>query len=299
MAEPKILLLGAGGQVGRALMPCLQQIGEVSAVTRQEIDLSDLNEVGRLLNEFQPQLIVNAAAFTAVDAAESQVEWARRLNAALPDRLARYCAANDAFLVDYSTDYVFDGTGKTAWGEDDLVAPVNTYGLTKLEGLRAIERSGCDFLVFRVTWVYAREGKNFPNTMMRLAREKDEITVVDDQLGTPTPAWWIAEMTVKALSQVLIDREKCGLYNLVPQGYVSWYGFAREIVSDLQKHEPSIQLKPEAIVPVPSSAYPTPARRPANSRLDTSRLQATFGIIPESWQDLYRKTFEMGVQGKP
>lgn len=298
MAKPKILLLGAGGQVGMALRSSLKSLGEVAPITRVQVDLAELDAVAALLEKEKPQIIVNAAAFTAVDAAESQIENARRLNAELPQRLARYCFDNDAMLVDYSTDYVFDGTKVGAWSEENPVAPVNTYGLTKLEGLRAIESSGCDYLVFRVTWVYSVEGKNFPNTIRRLAGEKDEIRVVDDQVGAPTPAWWIAEITVKALAQVLTDRAKCGLYNLAPTGSVSWCGFAREIVSDLEKLDQNIKLTAKNVLPVPSSDYPTPAKRPGNSRLDTSKLQSVFGIIPDSWQNLYKRTFHEGAKAK-
>lgn len=292
MAEPKILLLGAGGQIGSALKDSLSPLGDVIAVTRQQVDLSGRSAVQQLLEEVSPDIVVNAAAYTAVDAAESDVEGARRLNAELPEQLAHYCGDHQSILVDYSTDYVFDGAKEGAWTEADLVAPLNTYGQTKLEGLRAIEQSGCDYLVFRVTWVYARQGKNFPNTIRRLALEKDEITVVDDQIGAPTPAWWIARMTANALAQVMADRAKSGLFNLSPQGYVSWCGFAREIIADSIKRGTQMKLVPEGVAPVATAAYPTPAKRPGNSRLDTSKLQETFGIIPEHWLDLYKRTFD-------
>lgn len=293
--RPCILLLGAAGQLGRELTITLQVLGPVIAVTRSECDLADLDAVKALLVRHSPQIIVNAAAYTAVDRAESEPELAAQLNTRLPELLATWAADNDALLVDYSTDYVFDGSKHTPWAEDDKTAPLNVYGQTKLEGLRAIENSGCDFLVFRVTWIYAREGSNFPRTILRLAAEREEISVVCDQMGAPTPADWIAEVTAQCLAQAMADRRKCGLYNLAPMGSTSWYDFAREVVQAATARGKTLKLNPDRIKAIATAAYPTPAKRPANSMLDTTKLKTAFAILPPHWRSLFRRAASLDL----
>jgi len=293
---PKIVLLGAAGQLGRELQTALTPLGEVVALTREQADLANLAAVKQLLHSLSPQIIVNAAAYTAVDRAESEPELAEVLNAQLPLMLAAYAAENHALLVDYSTDYVFDGTKRSPWLESDNPNPLNIYGKTKLAGLRAIEASGCAYLVFRVTWLYSAEGANFPNTIMRLAFERDELSVVCDQLGAPTPVAWLASVTSECIAQVLADRTKCGLYNLVPAGGISWYEFAKEVVRLAKDRGAKLKLDPDNIKAVPTSAYPTPARRPANSMLDTTRLKTTFAILPPHWRSLFRSQYNLELK---
>lgn len=293
--RPCILLLGSAGQIGRELATTLQAVGSVIAITRNECNLADPAAVNALLLRHSPQIIVNAAAYTAVDRAESEPELAAQLNIRLPEQLAAWAAENDALLVDYSTDYVFDGNKTGLWSENDKPAPLNVYGQTKLEGLRAIEKSGCDYLVFRVTWIYARQGSNFPNTILRLAAEREEISVVCDQHGSPTPADWIAEVTADCIAQVLANRGKCGLYNLAPAGSASWHEFACDIVKMAESRGKALKLRPERIKAIPTSAYPTPAKRPANSVLDTARLRTAFAILPPHWRSLFLREGSIGL----
>ncbi|MCK9506740.1 MAG: dTDP-4-dehydrorhamnose reductase [Porticoccaceae bacterium] len=287
-SQSDILLLGAAGQLGCALAAKLQVLGNVVALTREQCDLADAAQVNEQLKALQPQIIVNAAAYTAVDKAQSEPELAARLNAELPALLAAYAAEHRALLVDYSTDYVFDGSKHSPWLESDNPNPLNVYGKTKLDGLRAVENSGCNYLVFRVTWLYSATGNNFPNTILHLAAQRDELAVVCDQLGAPTPVAWLADVSAQCIAQVLADPAKCGLYNLVPAGSVSWYDFAREIVQLAASRGAKLKLEGENIKAVPTSAYPTPARRPANSMLDTAKLKATFAILPPHWRSLFR-----------
>ncbi|MFA5630948.1 MAG: dTDP-4-dehydrorhamnose reductase [Porticoccaceae bacterium] len=281
-----ILLLGATGQIGAALLPELQALGRVDAVGRQRCDLADSKAIEALLAGRKPHIIINAAAYTAVDRAETEPELAQRLNAELPRQLAAFAFQHNALLVDFSTDYVFDGAAPRPWRETDQPAPLNVYGRTKLEGLREIEGSGCRYLVFRVTWIYARRGNNFPNTMLRLAAEREALSVVSDQIGAPTPASWIAETVVRCLPQVLVDEGKCGLYNLAPAGSVSWYDFACEIIAGALARGRQLKVTPDTVAPLSSADYPTAARRPANSLLDTGKLQRAFAILPPHWRSL-------------
>lgn len=283
----KIVLFGAGGQVGTALKTTLAPVGPVVSFTRKDCDLTDSKALNQILNTEKPDIVVNAAAYTAVDQAESEVDLALHLNAAVPAQLAIWCAETGALLVDFSTDYIFDGSKPTPWVETDPRAPLNVYGKTKLAGLTAIEDSGCQYLIFIVTWVYAKEGKNFPNTMRRLAASKTQLTVVADQIGVPTPASWIASQVATCLAQVVVEPEKAGLYNLAPTGSTNWCEFAREVIATALTLGEKLALTPADIHPILSEQYPTPAKRPVNSLLDTRRLQATFGIKPESWDSLY------------
>ena len=280
----KILLLGADGQVGWELQRSLLPLGQIVPVDRAQCDLAQLDRVSSLLEETRPATIVNAAAYTAVDQAEQEPEAARQLNSALPACLAEYARVSGALLVDYSTDYVFDGCKLAPYLESDTASAVNVYGQSKQEGLCAIIDSGCRHLVLRVSWVYSRRGKNFLNTMMRLASERDGLSVVADQIGAPTSADLIADVTAHAMRGILNGSTQGGVYNLVPDGVTSWHGFAVEIVRQAHNAGYPLKLRPENIKPVTTAEYPTSAKRPANSRLDTNKLKDAFHINLPQWQ---------------
>jgi len=283
----KILLLGKNGQVGWELQRALAPLGEVVALDRRTLpaaDLSDPESLAAIVRDVKPDAIVNAAAHTAVDKAESEASLARAVNTTAPAVLAREAAALGAWLVHYSTDYVFDGSGTAPWTESAPVAPLSVYGQTKADGEAAIRLSGCRHLVFRTSWVYAARGGNFAKTMLRLARERDRLTVVADQFGAPTGADLIADVTAHALRTALSRPEVSGTYHLVAAGETSWHGYARHVIEHARAAGQEIRVPADAIEPVPTSAFPTPARRPANSRLDTTRLRNTFGLTLPSWQ---------------
>jgi len=283
----KILLLGKNGQVGWELQRALAPLGEVVALDRRTTpaaDLSDPESLAAIVRDVRPDAIVNAAAHTAVDKAESEAALARAVNTTAPAVLAREAAALGAWLVHYSTDYVFDGSGTAPWTESAPVAPLSVYGQTKADGEAAIRLSGCRHLVFRTSWVYAAHGGNFAKTMLRLARERDRLTVVADQFGAPTGADLIADITAHALRTALSRPEVSGTYHLVAAGETSWHGYARHVIEHARAAGQEIRVPADAIEPVPTSAFPTPARRPANSRLDTTRLRNTFGLTLPSWQ---------------
>ena len=280
----KILLLGADGQVGWELQRSLLPLGQIVPVDRAQCDLAQLDQVSSLLAQIKPELIVNAAAYTAVDQAEQEPEAARQLNSALPACLAEYARASGALLVDYSTDYVFDGGKSSPYLESDTPSAINVYGQSKQDGLQAIVDSGCRHLVLRVSWVYSKRGKNFLNTIMRLAGERDELSVVADQIGAPTPADLIADVTAHATRAILNGSARGGVYNLVPEGVTSWHGFAVEIVRLAHNAGYPLKLQPENIRPITTAEYPTPAHRPANSRLDTGKLKDTFHINLPNWR---------------
>jgi len=283
----KILLLGKNGQVGWELQRALAPLGEVVALDRRTIpaaDLSDPESLAAIVRDVRPDAIVNAAAHTAVDKAESEAALARAVNTTAPAVLAREAAALGAWLVHYSTDYVFDGSGTAPWTESAPVAPLSVYGQTKADGEAAIRLSGCRHLVFRTSWVYAARGGNFAKTMLRLARERDRLTVVADQFGAPTGADLIADVTAHALRTAVSRPEVSGTYHLVAAGETSWHGYARHVIEHARAAGQDLRVPANAIEPVPTSAFPTPARRPANSRLDTTRLRNTFGLTLPSWQ---------------
>lgn len=281
--EQTILLTGVNGQVGFDLARSLQGLGKVVALDRSALDLADLDQVRRVVREVKPGLIVNPAAHTAVDKAETDVEAAMRLNAESPGLLAEEAKRLGAALVHYSTDYVFDGTKDGAYVESDAVNPQNVYGKSKLAGEQAIAAVGCGHLIFRTSWVYGTRGKNFLLTMLRLAANRDELSVVADQFGAPTWSNTIAAVSANVLAQVLAVgegdwwQEHSGIYHLTASGVTSWHGFAEAIFgfSDLPK-------KP-VVKPIPAASYPTPAARPANSRMSNDKLFATFGLRPPSW----------------
>jgi dTDP-4-dehydrorhamnose reductase len=283
----RILLLGKNGQVGWELQRSLGVLGELTALDRHSDPCGDLGHPGRLsetVRALRPDVIVNAAAHTAVDKAESEADLARTLNATAPAALAQAAAETGAWLVHYSSDYVFDGSGTRPWQEGDATGPLGVYGLTKLEGEHAIAASGCCHLIFRTSWVYAARGANFARTMLRLAQERERLTVIDDQRGAPTGADLIADVTTHAIRAAMAKPELSGLYHLVADGETSWHGYASHAIARARALRPELAWKVGEIAPVPTSAFPTPARRPLNSRLDTRKLQQAFGLTLPHWQ---------------
>lgn len=288
----KLLLLGRNGQVGWELQRSLAPLGELIALDRQGDaggqglcgDLSRLDELARTVRALRPDVIVNAAAHTAVDKAESEPDQARLLNALAPQVLAREAAQIGALLVHYSTDYVFDGSGSAARTETEATAPLSVYGSSKLEGERLIQASGCRHLIFRTSWVYAARGGNFAKTMLRLAQEREALSVIDDQWGAPTGADLIADVTAHAIRQLQRQPGDQGLYHLVAGGETTWHAYADHVIARARELAPDRPWKVQRINAVPTSAFPTPAQRPHNSRLNTDRLQQTFGLRLPHWQ---------------
>ena len=284
-----ILLLGKNGQVGWELQRALAPLGELVALDRTGQggltgDLADLEGLRATVRKFKPQVIVNAAAYTAVDRAEEEHDLATTLNADAPRVLAEEAKALNALLVHYSTDYVFDGSGDAPWGETEFPSPLNHYGASKLAGERSIQDSGCRHLIFRTSWVYAARGSNFLATLARLMRERDALQVIDDQVGAPTGAELIADVTAHAIVQTLVDATKQGLYHLAPAGATSWHGYATFIAECLQGQGIEMKATSDRIAPIPTSDWPTPAARPLNSRLATNKLERAFGLSMPSWQ---------------
>ncbi|RLJ38452.1 dTDP-4-dehydrorhamnose reductase [Acidovorax sp. 106] len=283
-----ILLFGKGGQVGWELQRSLAVLGQVTALDHDSTDhcgdFANPEGIAATVRALKPDVIVNAAAHTAVDKAESEPELARLLNATTPGVLAREAAALGAWLVHYSTDYVFDGSGTRPWVETDTPAPLSVYGRTKLEGEQLIQQSGAKHLILRTSWVYAARGGNFAKTMLRLAQERERLTVIDDQWGAPTGAELLADVTAHAIRHLQQRPQDAGLYHLVAGGEVTWNGYAKFVIEHANKAQSAIKIVAKEIAPVPTSAFPTPAVRPRNSRLDTSKLQATFGLTLPHWQ---------------
>jgi len=283
MSRAKILLTGANGQVGWELQRSLSTLGEVVALDSQALNLADADALRNKVRDIAPRLIVNAAAYTAVDKAEGDAEKARAVNTTAPGILAEEAAQSGALLVHYSTDYVFDGGGNTPWCEDDACGPLNVYGSTKLEGERLIQASGCRHLIFRTSWVYGARGSNFLLTMRRLMRERPELKIVADQIGAPTWCRDLAEATAIILAQVACQPEAgalWGIYHISNAGETSWHGFAQAI-QQLDADATSINAK---LIPIPGSDYPTPAKRPLNSRLNQAKLERVFGLKLQHWQ---------------
>jgi dTDP-4-dehydrorhamnose reductase len=290
-----ILLTGINGQVGFELARSLQGLGNVVALDRNGLNLSDLDQIRRVVREIKPALIVNPAAYTGVDKAETDVDAAMRLNAEAPGVLAEEAKKLNAALVHYSTDYVFNGKKDGAYAEDDAVDPQNVYGKSKLAGEQAIAASGCDHLIFRTSWVYGTRGKNFLLTMLRLGADKDELNVVADQIGAPTWSNTIATLTAGVLSQARAAeasdardwwQRHSGVYHLTASGATSWHGFAEAIfrLSGLEK-------KPK-VNPIPASAYPVPAVRPSNSRMSNEKLSNAFGLKAPEWDRALQLSLE-------
>jgi dTDP-4-dehydrorhamnose reductase len=286
----KILLLGQNGQVGWELQRSLAPLGEVLALDRHSTawcgDLSQPERLAQTVRSWRPDVIVNAAAHTAVDKAESEPDLARCLNATAPAALALAAAEVGAWLLHYSTDYVFNGQGNTPWQETDATGPLSVYGQTKLEGEQAVVASGCKHLIFRTSWVYGARGGNFARTMLRLAGERERLTVIDNQHGAPTGADLIADVTAHAIRQVMQPQAAslAGIYHLVAGGETTWHGYARHVIAQARLIQPQLALKVTDIAPVPTSAFPTPAQRPLNSRLNTLKLQQAFGLVLPPWQ---------------
>jgi len=283
----KILLLGKGGQVGWELQRSLSVLGELVALDFDspaplKADFSDPASLAATVRAVAPDVIVNAAAHTAVDKAESEPEFARTLNATAPGIVAREAAALGAWLVHYSTDYIFDGSGTTPWTEDAPTGPLSVYGRTKLEGEQLIRDSGCRHLIFRTSWVYAARGGNFAKTMLRLAKERERLTVIDDQIGAPTGADLLADVTAHAIRKARETPALAGTYHLVAGGETSWHGYAKHVI-DLARQRGEA-LKVTTIDPVPTSAFPTPAKRPSNSRMTTAKIRQAFGITLPDWR---------------
>jgi dTDP-4-dehydrorhamnose reductase len=283
----KILLFGRNGQVGWELQRSLAPLGEVIALDRRSTpcgDLSQLDALAETVYSVQPDIIVNAAAHTAVDKAESEPDLAHTLNAFAPAVLAEEAKRTNAWLIHYSTDYVFDGRGDKPWREPDATAPLNVYGTTKLAGEQFIKQSGCKHLIFRTSWVYGARGGNFAKTMLRLAQERDSLNVINDQIGAPTGADLLADATAHAIRVALKKPEVSGLYHLVASGETSWHGYASFVIESARRAGVQIKVAPDAIQPVPTSAFPTPAKRPHNSRMDTAKLRDTFGLHLPDWR---------------
>lgn len=288
MTPIKILLFGKGGQVGWELQRSLAPLGELVALNTGSQDLcgdfTNLEGIAQTIRAVAPDIIVNAAAYTAVDKAESEAEFARTINALAPGILAQEAKHSGAWLVHYSTDYIFDGSGDTPWRETDATGPLSIYGKTKLEGEELIRASGCQHLIFRTSWVYAARGANFAKTMLRLARERDQLAVINDQIGAPTGADLLADITAHAIRTAMQRPDVSGLYHLVAGGQTSWHGYASFVIEYARLAGIDIMVSPESIQPVPTNAFPLPAPRPKNSRLDTGKLQDTFGLTLPHWQ---------------
>ena len=284
----KILLLGKNGQLGWELQRSLAPLGELVALDRHSQnlcgDLTNLQGLAQMVQALRPDLIVNAAAHTAVDKAESEPELARAINALAAGVLAQEANRIGAWLIHYSTDYVFDGSGNRPWNETDTPAPLSVYGQTKLEGERLIQAAGAKHLIFRTSWVYAARGGNFAKTMLRLAQERERLTVIDDQWGAPTGAELLADVTAHAIRHVLQRPQDAGIYHLAANGETTWNGYAKHVLDQAALAQPAIKLVAKEVAAVLTSAFPTPARRPHNSRLDTGKLQATFGLRLPPWE---------------
>jgi dTDP-4-dehydrorhamnose reductase len=284
--KPQILILGQQGQVAWELQRTMPLLGQITVLGSQALDLTNADKIRDTIQTLRPQIVINAAAYTAVDQAESDQEVAQAINQTAPQILAEETAKLGALLVHYSTDYVFDGTKTGTYVEADLTNPLGVYGATKLGGEQAIQAVGGDHLILRTTWVYGMRGKNFLLTILRLATDKPELKIVADQIGAPTWSRSIAEATAQVVCQWPY-RPNSGLYHLSAAGVTSWHGFANKIVELSKKIDPDRGLAVQEILPIPAIEYPTPAARPANSQLDSSKLQQTFGVQLNDWaQDL-------------
>jgi dTDP-4-dehydrorhamnose reductase len=288
MKSIKILLFGKNGQVGWELQRSLAPLGELIALDfdSQDFcgDFTNLSGLAKTIRDVAPDVIVNAAAHTAVDKAESEPELARIINALAPGVLAQEAKRVGAWLVHYSTDYVFDGSGEKPWLESDPTGPLSVYGTTKLEGESLIIASGCKHLIFRTSWVFAARGGNFAKTMLRLAKERDVLNVIHDQIGAPTGADLLADVTAHAIRKALQHNEVGGLYHLVASGETSWHEYASFVIEFARQAGIEIKVASEAIQSVSSAAFPTVAKRPLNSRLDSHKLQNTFDLTLPQWQ---------------
>ena len=305
----RLLITGANGQVGWHLQRILAPMGDVLAIDVGEVDLTDLNAVAKTVCEFAPDIVANAAAYTAVDKAESEPELARAINVAAPARIAEECARSGALMIHYSTDYVYDGDKPAPYEEGDATGPLSVYGRTKLEGDQAIMASGCAHIILRTTWVYDIRGKNFLRTVLRLAREKEELRMIGDQYGAPTWARGLAQATGIILARAL---ERCsvsgawesGLFHLTAAGRTSWAGFAQAILEEYdalldwpaETGEFGGPLKAKRVVEITTEQYQTPARRPHNSVLSNAKVQAAFGVALPDWRSQLRLAMQDAIR---
>lgn len=291
----KILLLGVTGQLGLELLASLSLLGKVYALDRSKADLKNLDALRQVLQTVQPDAIINAAAYTAVDKAESDSEIAYQVNAEAPAFLAVEAQKLGAWLIHYSTDYVFNGEKAGFYSETDIPSPLNVYGKSKLAGDEAILRSGCRHLVFRTSWVFGARGRNFARTILKLAQEKNELAVVADQVGCPASAEFLASSTTLCLSRILYCQDACdldGLYNLVPSGETNWHAYAVYLLEEALKRGWKLKTKPQDVRPLSTAEYPLPAKRLANSRLSTDKLQTAFGLVPPNWTYYVKRTLD-------
>ena len=287
----KILLLGKNGQVGWELQRSLAPLGEVLALDRNSSshcgDLSNLEGLAETVRLFRPDVVVNAAAYTAVDKAESDQSTAHLINALAPEVLARACAAIGAYLVHFSTDYVFDGAGQKPWFESDATGPLNVYGHSKLAGEKGIAKQGAKHVIFRTSWVYGTEGGNFAKTMLRLAQERDKLAVINDQFGAPTGAALLADITALCLQRVQPEQHEpylSGIYHLAAAGETTWHAYARYVLQQAQSLKPSLKYTVKEVAAVATTEFPTPAARPLNSRLNCSQLENMLQLKLPAWQ---------------
>ncbi|MDR3429442.1 dTDP-4-dehydrorhamnose reductase [Silvimonas sp.] len=293
----RILVTGKQGQVGFELLRSLSVLGEVIAVGRDECDLADEHAVAALLDKYAPDVIVNPAAYTAVDRAETEREMAFAINATAPAVMAAAAVKSGALLVHFSTDYVYDGDKAGAYLESDDTGPRSVYGQSKLAGEQAIAASGARHLIFRTSWVFGAHGNNFAKTMLRLAGERESLKVVADQFGAPTAASVIADVTAQVIGQYLhaksTDAFPYGIYHLAAAGETNWRDYAVEVVDQARALGAALKLKASDIEPIPTSGYPLPAPRPANSRLSTDKLRDTFGLALPEWRDTLQRTLQL------
>ncbi|GAB6142406.1 dTDP-4-dehydrorhamnose reductase [Methylosoma difficile] len=285
----KILLLGKNGQVGWELQRALAPLGELIALDRNAADglcgdLTNLAGLAATIQQLKPDVIVNAAAHTAVDKAESELGLANTINALAPEVLAKEAKACGAWLVHYSTDYVFDGSGEQPWQETDATGPLGVYGASKLRGEQLIAQSGCQHMIFRTSWVYGAKGNNFAKTMLRLAKERDSLNVINDQIGAPTGADLLADVIAHAIRFAQHNPQVSGLYHLAAAGETSWFEYARFVLAFAEQAGVVLKVSPDAVNPIPTSQFPTPAKRPHNSRLSMAKLENTFGLTMPHWQ---------------
>jgi len=294
----KILLLGKDGQVGWELQRSLAVLGNLHAYDRAGCDLANAEKLRKLIQELKPDIIVNAAAYTAVDSAENDSPMAVHINAAIPALLAEESKKLDAWLVHYSTDYVFDGTKVDPYIETDGAKPLSVYGETKLNGENAIIQSGCKHLIFRTSWVFAARGNNFIKTMLRLAGDRSSLNVVGDQHGAPTSAELIADVTALCLQaclnirQSIDEQDVSGIYHLAASGVTTWHSYAQYVITYASDQGLNLACRSDRVMAIPTAEYPTPAKRPANSSLDTTKLQTTFGLTMPSWEYHVRRTLD-------
>lgn len=289
----KILLLGKNGQVGWELQRSLAPLGEVISLDRNGLnqwcgDLSKPDQIYQTIVDIAPNVVVNASAYTAVDLAETEQDMANLINYVAVGKIAEACAQIKALLVHYSTDYVFDGEGTSIFNETDVLKPLNAYGQTKALGEQAIQNAQCNYLIFRTSWVFAQKGKNFLKTMLTLSQQREELSVIDDQIGAPTSAELIADVSAHAIVQTLRDQTKIGIYHLVASGETSWFEYANYIFE--QAKNLGVNLAIQQVNPIPTAAYPTPAKRPHNSRLNNQKIQHAFQIYLPDWKVHVQRT---------